>query len=137
MTNSEHRMRTERLRAVNELIIFISSAGRRFFQHNGRVSQVEMDHRYRLWLNDCWGHRIYLHYCYQTWRFSSGGTMWSLIQAFRCYIQNGVQLRYGLGPWPDWICGGDLWGYGDDMEKVRERATELGIYDQKLRKEEA
>ena len=32
-----------------------------------------------------------------------------------------------LGPWPQWMCEGDLWGYGDDMQTVRAKALELGI----------
>ena len=27
----------------------------------------------------------------------------------------------------DWYCNGDLWGYGDDMQTVRENAQRLGL----------
>jgi hypothetical protein len=130
MTPKELEDRNRRLVAVNKLIIVIASCGRRFFRHKERVSFIEMDHRYRLWYIDCWhGKRVYLHVRYQPRRkFSGGGTLWGLVQNFKRYIQTGTQLVYSLGPWPDWICGnGDLWGYGEDMETVRERAAELGV----------
>lgn len=47
------------------------------------------------------------------------------------YIRTGKPItnQYVLGPWDEWMCNGDLWGYGDDMEKVRELAIDLGIYE--------
>jgi hypothetical protein len=32
-----------------------------------------------------------------------------------------------FGPWPEWICGGDLWGYGAEMDVVRRAAQRLAL----------
>jgi hypothetical protein len=32
-----------------------------------------------------------------------------------------------FGPFPGWLSDGDPWGYGEDMERVREEAVRLGI----------
>lgn len=54
--------------------------------------------------------------------------MRALIEQLRNYIQTGNPQKLSLGPWPKWICDGDLWGYGEDMQQVRDAATRLGIW---------
>ena len=35
-----------------------------------------------------------------------------------------------FGPWPKTLCDGDLWGYGEAMKYVRERAVELEVFEE-------
>ncbi len=54
--------------------------------------------------------------------------MQSLVNELKYFIQTGAKLRpHTLGPWPETSCRGDLWGYGEDMHRVREAAKTLGI----------
>ncbi len=117
-----------RLDIANGLLETIATFGRRFFSHDGRVARLELDHRGRVWFHDHYtGLRIYTHYAGRWRGFTSGGTMRSLIENLRDYIKRGERLHpMVFGPWPDWFCGGDLWGYGDDMEKVRTKARDTG-----------
>lgn len=125
---TERQDQERRLVAVNNLILCIAGHGRRFFSHGHRVSRLELDARGRVWFIDKYtGARIYTHYA-GAWRgLSEGGTLRDLICALRDYVKRGTQIRRGFGPWPDGYCGGDPWGYGDDMEIVRLRARDLGI----------
>jgi len=119
-----------RLGRANALLIEIASCGRRFFHHKGRVSQLDLDERGRVWLVDKWtGNRIYTHYAY-LWRgFSEGGTLRELVCKLRDYIVRGDLLPpLALGPYhSEMINGGDIWGYGEDMERVRAAARRLGV----------
>lgn len=124
--------KAERLEKVNAMIRVMGSCGRRFFYslRYDRFARMEIDSRGKVWfVDDYSGHRIYTHYERGSWRkFSHGGTMRALVIAFRKFIQQGTPVPAGsFGPWPDWYCGGDLWGYGDDMVKVRSKAIALGI----------
>lgn len=117
------------LARANHLLVVIASYGRRFFHHKGRVSRLECDARGRIWFIDCFSEkRIYTHYPH-TWRgFSGGGTMKELIVALRDFVVHGRKLpRSSFGPWPEWVCGGDLWGYGDSMSHVRDAAERLEV----------
>jgi len=119
----------ERVLKVNELIKVIADHGRRFFYStkNNRYASIEIDTRGKIWwVDDYTGKRIYTHYRYGWRGFSHGGTLKSLVEAFRDYISRNkpINLRY-FGPWPEYYCNGDLWGYGDDMQKVRDKACEL------------
>lgn len=123
--------KTERAKKVNQLLEAIAERGRGFFNYPKRygVSRFDVDARGRVWFVDGWtGKRIYLHYKYWGKGFSEGGTLKSLVDALMKFIRDGEMVPAShLGPWPEWVCGGDLWGYGDDMQAVRERAAELGI----------
>lgn len=108
----------------------IASCGRRFFRDKGRVSRLELDNKGRVWYIDSYTEkRIHTHHPWCKWRgFTGGGTMKDLIKALRNFVTKGTKLHpKAFGPWPQWYCGGDLWGYGDDMEKVRNSARHLGI----------
>jgi len=120
----------ERLSRANELIVVIASCGRRFFRYKDRVSQLERDGRGRIWLIDKFREkRIYTHYRYDWRGFSEGGTLRDLIIALRDFIVHGQKLNpKAFGPWPEWMCDGDLWGYGKpDMKMVRAAARRLEI----------
>jgi hypothetical protein len=123
------RPRRERALAVNRFLGVIAAHGRRFFHHNGEVSRFEVDQRGRVWFIDSYTHaRIYTHY-HGRWRgFTQGGTLKSLCENFREFIMHGTQLNPKLfGPWPEWYCNANLWGYGDDMKVVRRSARDLSI----------
>ena len=120
----------ERADKVNELVRVIGDCGRHFFKHRDRYARIEIDHRGRVWwIDDYTGKRIYTHYELGSWKgFSHGGTLRDLVRDFRDYITKAKQLRANsFGPWPEWLCHGDLWGYGTDMNRVREAANSLGL----------
>ena len=122
--------RASRASKVNELIRAIGDNGRRFFYNKNadRYAEFEVDGRGRCWIIDEFqGCRIYTHQKGSWNGFSNGGTLLDLAKAFRNFIVEGRQIRNSLGPWPDWYCDGDLWGYGGSMELVRAKATELGV----------
>lgn len=123
--------KTDRLKSVNELVEVISSCGRRFFfsKTKGVVASVEIDQRGRVWWNDDYsGKRIYTHYPYRWRGFTHGGTLKHLVMCLRDFVCKGQTIPpYVLGPWPEHYCNGDLWGYGEDMQIVRDAAIRLGV----------
>lgn len=130
-----------RLAAANVLIQVIAGNGRGFFGHNGRVSRLELDGRGRVWLIDKYHEkRVYTHHGGRWRNFTEGGTLRDLIIRLRNYVKRGDAVNPAVfGPWPASYCAGDLWGYGDDMAKVREAAVKLGVvpkdaYDGRYRK---
>lgn len=121
--------KAERVEQVNKMIKTIANCGRRFFYHDGRYARIEVDSRGKIWwIDDYTEKRIYTHYRYQWRNFSNGGTLRDLVIAFRDYISKEAPIpARSFGPWPDWICNGDLWGYGADMERVRKTAIDIGL----------
>lgn len=120
--------REERANKANQFIQVIASCGRRFFGYEV-TSHFQVDDRGRIWFWDGGsGRKIYTHYRWQWKGFSEGGTLETLIRNLKVYIHRGTLPKLNLGPWPDWICDGDLWGYGEDMEKVREAAKALEVH---------
>ena len=119
----------DRLKRVNELIGVIASCGRRFFKTGDRVARLEIDSNRRIWfVDDHRGIRVFTHRKGEWRKFSNGGTLKRLIERLRDFVKLDRTLpEMTFGPWPDVICDGDLWGYGDDMEKVRDAAQRLGI----------
>jgi hypothetical protein len=119
----------ERVAQVDQFLEVVASCGRKFFAHNGRVSRFEVDMRGRVWFVDAYRPaRIYLQCRWGRWRgFSEGGTLRNLVLKLCDYIRTGEQQQLGLGPWPEWLCGGDLWGYGEAMAQVRAAARAYGL----------
>ncbi len=124
----------QRAEQVNEAIKIIGSHGRRFFysENHDRFARMEVDARGKVWfIDDYTGKRVYTH---KTgfggrWRgFSHGGTLRSLIEAFRDYISHGKPLHPGyLGP--QRLSDSNIWGYQEeDMQKVRETAGALPVF---------
>jgi hypothetical protein len=122
MTEEEIELRKARLRRCNLLLWAIADEGRQFFRHGEKVAKLEMDARYRIWYcNEYSGKRVYTHRPYLGRGFHHGGTLHDLICAMRDYIMTGEdRVSRQLGPWPKWICDGDLWGYGEGMQHVRD-----------------
>ena len=120
----------QRVEAVNKLIKVIADHGRGFFKTGDNYAKMEVDNRGRIWfIDDYTGKRIYTHYNGRWRGFSHGGTLKDLVKGFRDYISKGVTHSYvpKFGPWPSHFCDGDLWGYGNDMVKVRQAAKRLGF----------
>jgi len=116
-----------RAETANDMLRIISEHGRRFFQHEGQVARFHVGPRRRVRFEDAYsGNLIYTHYAGRWRGFTEGGTLRCLVEALRDYImgRRGLPLDH-LGPWPVWLCGGDLWAYGDDMAMVRQRCAEL------------
>ncbi len=113
--------KAERLAEANRVLKIISKHGRRFFYHKDRTSQFEVDARGMIWFRDSYSDKpIYTHYNGRWRYFSEGGTLRSLVIALRDYIRTGEPISAGwFGPWPEYICDGDLWGYGPSMDDVR------------------
>ncbi len=112
------KTRSERLADANHLIGQISEFGRRFFYNSqrDRVARFEITLDGKLWLRDDWtGRRIYVAYRGHWRNFSHGGTLRRLVEDLSGYIRTGKRIPAGhFGPWPEWLCSGDLWGYGKE-----------------------
>lgn len=127
----------QRVEACNELLEAISDCGRRFFYCERELNPPHAERRayfrtYRgavYFVDSYSGREIYTAWTRGSWRgFSQGGTLRDIVIKLSDFIRTGSTIAPSLlGPWPDWICGGDLWGYGADMVKVRRKAVELGI----------
>ena len=121
--------REQRLRNANALLVVIAYHGRHFFLHAGKVSYLEIAENGRVWFHDSYSQRKVYTHTNGRWRgFTEGGTLRSLVQELKDYVVHGRTLSTRkLGPWPAWICEGDLWGYGEEMRTVRQVAQALGM----------
>ncbi|VVQ17331.1 hypothetical protein PS914_05997 [Pseudomonas fluorescens] len=134
----ENKLALKRQRAeqVNQAIRIIADHGRRFFysQAEDRYASMEVDRRGKVWLiDDYTGKRVFTHETVWggRWRgFSHGGTLRSLVEAFRDYICTGDQLNPGyLGP--ERFDDSNIWGYDEaGMNTVREQAGVLPVFRQ-------
>lgn len=127
----------QRVEICNAILKICASHGRRFFSQdadqprmtNPRISEFSLDDRGRIWFTDRYsGKRIYVAYKYRWRGFTEGGTLRSLVESMRDYIRDASNaLPYSVfGPWPEWICGGDPWGYGkEEMAEVRREVSDL------------
>lgn len=119
--------KNERLIKANELIKIISEHGRRFFFYKGKIGFFSLNEKTGklFWNCEYSGKSIYLSYKY--WTFTHGGTLHAFINALKKYIDGKSEFPINhLGPWPKFLCDGDLWGYGlEEMAMVREKATIL------------
>lgn len=125
----------ERTLACNELLKVIGGCGRRFFFHkpeqgDGRYARFELRRGAVYFVDDYSQKAIYTAWTRDDWRgFSHGGTLRDLVIVLAAFIRFGGRIAPSrFGPWPQWICGSDLWGYGNEnMTKVRKAASNLGI----------
>jgi hypothetical protein len=117
-----------RLENANQLLAIIASSGRNFFAHKGSVSRFRIDSRCRILFVDAYTSKeIAATDGRSAWHgFSEGGTLRALARELAGYIRDGTKIK-GLGPWPDWYCAGDPWGYGSEMARVQDEAQRLGI----------
>jgi hypothetical protein len=128
----------QRLEICNRALGIIANHGRRFFSLSaeGRTPERECISFFelragRLWFVDKYTNKaIYTAYRRGRWSgFSEGGTLRDLVCAMADWItskRDDFPINH-FGPWPEWVCGGDLWGYGPEMTTVREKVRELAI----------
>lgn len=112
----------ERVKHANAVLRAMDTHGRRFFYNkkNDQYAEIVIDPRGRLRLVDDYTGRAVLIVKGGKWRgFSHGGTCRAIVEDLGRYIRTGKPTRNHFGPWPDWICGGDLWGYGGGAAAVR------------------
>lgn len=114
--------KAERLDVANAVLLAIARHGRRFFwsERRQRAARFALDRLGRVRLTDDYTGVPVLVSRRSQWRgFSHGGTLRALVEAMAGYIRTGEPItgRY-FGPWPDWICDGDLWGYGAEAMKA-------------------
>jgi hypothetical protein len=143
-----HDSKTHRLAVANTVIKIIAAYGRRFFysgpgaeekSNTARTSHFWIGKRGDIWFRDKYTQKdVYVSYRGHWRGFSDGGTLRSLVEALRDYIRTGERrFTHHFGPWPQNMCGGDLWGYGhDEMQKVRDEIGTLmgGLPDDKTEK---
>lgn len=118
MSNVKH----DRAQIVNQLVIDISSFGRRFFYSPknmaGGTSTAHffVDARGAIWFVDDYTEKpIYVAYRNRWQNFSHGGTLRALVQAMAEFIRSGQPIPAGhFGPWQHIGDDRDLWGYGKD-----------------------
>ncbi len=117
----------DRAKRVNDLIRVIAGGGRNFFKYKDRYAKIEVDCWGKIWwIDEYTEKRIYTHYNGRWNHFSNGGTLRDLVKYFRNFVSKGELIHKGVfGPWPKSYCDGDLWGYGEYMQKIREKARQL------------
>lgn len=116
----------DRLEIANQFIKIIASHGRKFFNINGQIAYMKIKAGHVYWVDEYSQKEIYLSYKYWSKGFTNGGTLRELVKALRLYVlgRRDFPISY-LGPWPENLCDGDLWGYGESMEQVRIEALKL------------
>ena len=126
----------KRLATVNAIIRVIGSHGRHFLSENSDhrtlvknpfFAHFIVDRRNEIWYVDRASRKAVLVRSERRWtHFNDGGTLRDLVKHFAEHIETGkpINPRY-FGPYPEWSCGGDPWGYGEDMVRVREEIAAL------------
>lgn len=117
---------------ANQLLDAIAGCGRHFFRHDNQVSRLMFDRQQRICFWDAYTKRHIYPVNGRRWRgFTEGGTLRRLVQHLVVFVRHGtpVPFRNSFGPWHQDFCGGDVWGYGEDMEKVRQAAIDLGLVE--------
>ena len=118
-----------RLKNANEFIAVIANCGRRFFEHEGFVSTLELSPTGRVFFIDYYTKkRIYTHRKYCQWDgFTSGGTMKMIVEMLRDFVTKGETMTSTYFQ-PEMRNGfKNPWGYGEDILIVRDAAIRLGI----------
>lgn len=114
--------KAERIEHANAILLSMSRHGRRFFYSDAydRVARFELDAQDRVRIRDEQSDRSVLITKGGPWRgFNNGGTLRAMVEDLAKYIRTGEKIRNHFGPWPEWICGGDPWGYGEAAADVR------------------
>lgn len=121
---SERRVRCDK---ANELLRTIGDCGRRFFHDRGYYGHFVFDDGRLIYVDEYTHKRMPVRGTYLRRGFTGGGTLNDLVIALARYIRTGKGVGHRFGPWPKILCDGDLWGYGDAMVIVRQKATDLGV----------
>lgn len=116
----------ERIEKVNEIIKEMSSRGRMFFLYKNKVAIVFKENN-DLYFKDPYNDfeiKINTKYNRKPCKFTSGGTLWGLINDFKDYILTG-NYSNGNNGYAGLYC--PHWGYSEeDMEIIRAKAKSLG-----------
>lgn len=126
MTKSTKAQRAEQ---ANEVIAEIAARGRRFFHHkqSGRVAGFELTSSGLVRFRDEYTQKLIDVSREGRWNgFSGGGTLQSLVTDLGRYVSRGEPVdRRHFGPWAEWRCNGDVWGYGfEAMQDLRQAIAE-------------
>lgn len=129
MKSAERKARYARLEKANDFIDRIATCGRKFLSNGLVVGHFQFDDRGRLWYVDQYANWIWCHGTGPQFsrKFQDGGTMRTIVWRLSRYILNGWQLEYKHLYFPKWASDGDVWDYGEDMEKVRQKAKDLDL----------
>lgn len=125
-----------RLDTANAIICVMAQYGRHFFSENCDrrelvadpfIAHFRVDKWGELWFIDRYTRKPVLVRLNGRWRnFSDGGTLRSIVQHLAAHIEQATPVNIGyFSPSPEWVCRGDLWGYGADMVKVRDEVAAL------------
>lgn len=118
----------ERIDHANELIRLIATYGRKFFEHKGFVSTLELGKNGRVFFVDYYTQRRIDTHKSGDWRgFTSGGTLRGLVEQMRDYVKKGnpIPLDY-IGLYRG--NGTNIWGYEEDeIRKLRAAVSDLPI----------
>ncbi|MDW9481782.1 hypothetical protein GOB57_24340 [Sinorhizobium meliloti] len=108
--------RAERVVHANSLIEEVAKRGRGFFHHkaSGRTASFEVTTGGRLRFRDEYTQKLIDTSWPGRWQhFSGGGTLQRLVSDLTKYVAQGERIPPGhFGPFPEFLCGGDVWGYG-------------------------
>ncbi len=113
--------KAERLEHANAVIAAMARHGRRFFycERYDRTSHFVIDDRGQLRFVDNYSGKAVLLVKGGKWRgFSNGGTCRAMVENLGNYVRTGKKCGNHWGPWPEWVCDGDLWGYGHEASQA-------------------
>jgi hypothetical protein len=124
-----------RLETANAIIRVMAAYGRHFFSENSDnpnpvsnpfVAHFQVDRSGELWFVDRYTRQPILVRHFDWPGFTDGETLRCLVEHLAAHIRDSkpINLSY-FSPSPPWICRGDLWGYGEDMIKVRDAVAAL------------
>lgn len=108
--------KAERVVHANALIEEVAKRGRMFFHHkaSGRTANFEFASGGRLRFRDEFTQKLI-----DTGKagrgqgFSGGGTLQRLVSDLTKYVSKGERITPAhFGPFPHFMCDGDVWGYG-------------------------
>ncbi|MBY0416701.1 MAG: hypothetical protein K2W88_01395 [Pararheinheimera sp.] len=124
----EEPVTNERIDHANELIRLIASYGRKFFEHKGFVSTLELGKNGRVLFVDYYTQRRIDTHRKGHWNgFTSGGTLKGLVEQMRDYVKTGRPIPlYFIGCYRD--NGSNIWGYEEaEIQKLRAAVAGLPI----------
>ena len=125
----------DRLETANAIIRVMAKYGRHFLSENSDrrelvadpfIAHFRLDAQNELWFVDRYSRKPVL-VRHSDWPgFSDGGTLRSIVQHLAAFITETQPIRIGwFSPSPDWMCHGDVWGYGPDMVRVRDEVAAI------------
>lgn len=121
-----NQTKQERINTVNVIIKEIASLGRKFFEHKGDISFLELKNNEVYMFGEYSKTFFSLHTKneYPPKDFTMGGTIWALTRDFKDFILTGEKSNHNHG-YGGLYCS--HWGYSEaDMKRIQELAVQLG-----------